>query len=367
MSIDIAPQADESVIAAIPVQTRIISILLHQIDIPSNKLRHIPLAIGNTDLDQYLSDLLREINDKEQKRAYEFLTQTTEFYTCLTSSFQAKDLTKNQHSQNLAARLLHKEVVTDRKYGHLGSLGAGHVKKGSFLQFLYKERNTICYLGVKIEHQGFIDEEDFKKKAGLTLNHKIYKACKASYLADGIPSEIFVYDTNSAPASYWWNDFLELKQVRDDAYNTRLASTEVLKVVNGLKSKSLSDYTILRNSVISAFKQNATMKYDDFVENIFGRYEAVETSASDELPKIIKKLKELPAKKNFDSNFNLIPSEVPFKRSKYVLTKEISLSIEEGIQNINDKIWAEKSASGKYLVVIDSPEGYKRFMKKERE
>ena len=46
--------------------------------------------------------------------------------------------------------------------------------------------------------------------------------------------------------------------------------------------------------------------------------------------------------------------------------KKISLSVESGMQNVDDKIWAEKTASGQELVVINSPEGFKRFTQKER-
>jgi hypothetical protein len=58
---------------------------------------------------------------------------------------------------------------------------------------------------------------------------------------------------------------------------------------------------------------------------------------------------------------------VPFRKINYSLSKEISLSIEDGIDNISEKIWSEKTASGKELVVIFSPEGFKHFIEKNRE
>lgn len=242
----------------------------------------------------------------------------------------------------------------------------GMLKKEVFLQFLYRDNSNISYLGVKIEHHAFLDENDFKKKIGLAIAKKIYKACKVSFNDTGTPYDVFVYDTNTKPSTYWWKDFLELKEIRDDALNTRLASKEVIKVVNGLKKHHPADYTILRNAVVAAFKQQGEMKFNEFIESTFETYEPEDAHLKNKMPNIVGKLKHLPEKKKFDSQFNLVPSEVPFKRSKISLSKEITLSIDEGIDDLDEKIWSERSASGMKLVVIESPDGFERFKLKTR-
>lgn len=345
---------------------RIVSTVLHHIDVDNKKFTHIPISNNQTDLEGYLSDLLSEIKSMSQKRAYSFHRETTEFFTSLKSYYIDQNLTNNKLSSNLANRLLDEEVDTDNKYGHLGSPEKGHVKKGSFLQFLYRNGTDISYLGVKVEHQLFLDERDFKQKIGLSVAKKIYKACQVTYDSIGNPNSVFVYDTNSRPTTYWWKKFLELKEIRDDRHNTKTAADEVIRVINRYKKEYPSDYTILRNSVIAAFKQQGEMKYDDFVRNTFENYEPEDPSLKTKLPQLVNTLRELPEKKKFDTHFTLVPSEVPFKRSKVALTKEISLSIDDGIENLDNKIWSEKSADGKYLVVIDSPEGFKQFKQKER-
>lgn len=310
--------------------------------------------------------MLREVNDKPQKRQYEFHRETTEFYTSLASFIEDQDLEVNSSAASLASRLLDKEVDTDERYGHLGSAGYGHVKKGSFLQFLYRDEQDISYLGVKIEHQIFLDEDDFRKKIGLAIANKIYKACKVSFNENGLPYNVFIYDTNTKPTVYWWKYFLELKEVRDDALNTKTASKEVIRVVNRLKAKHPTDYTILRNATIAAFKQQGEMKYDEFVDNTFLNYVTEDEELKGKLPNIVKSLRELPDKKKFDSKFSLVPSEVPFNRSKVSLSKEITISMDEGIENLNEKVWSEKSSSGQKLVVINSPDGFDYFKLKER-
>lgn len=346
---------------------RIISTVLHQIDVESNSSKLIRIAGANTDLESYLDELLLEIHAKGQKRGYEFVRETTEFYNALSSYWGNQDLQANTVSSNLAERLLDKEVITDKKYGHLGASGAGHVKKGSYLQFLYRDSDSISYLGVKIEHQTFLDEEDFRKKIGISIANKVYKACKVSFDVAGVPKNVFVYDTNTKPSHYWWSEFLELKELRNDSHNTREASKSVLRVVDRLKKDYPADYTILRNSAISSFKQKGELKYDEFIRDTFENYEPEDPALKEKLPKIIEQLKKLPEKKEFDTRFNLMPSEVPFRKSTYKLSKEITLTIEDGIENINDKVWGERAADGRHLVVIESSEKeFSRFKEKAR-
>jgi hypothetical protein len=351
----------------VPTPLSIVSTVLHQIDVENQELKNIPISGEHSDLEGYLSDLLEEIGVKEQKRQYGFVRETTEFYQSLLSYYKIQDLQINPQSTALAERLLEKEILADKRYGHLGNSGKGHVKKGSYLQFLYKEDDQFYYLGVKIEHQTFLDEKDFKMKIGLSIANKVYKASKVSFNNAGDPNNVFVYDTNKKPAVYWWNEFLELKEVRNDSYNTNTASTEVVRELNKIKKPYPEDFTILKNHVVASFKQNGEMKYDEFVDNTIANYEPVNSKLKEELPKITENLKKLPEKKNFDTRFTLVPSEVPFNKSVIPLSKEVSISLVDGIENLEEKVWAEKTKNGRKLVVIDSPTGYERFVKKERE
>ena len=109
---------------------RIVSTVLHHINVADKEYNQISISNYDSDLENYLTDLLKEINDKPQKRAYDFHRETTEFFTTLRSFFIELNLNENPLSSNLASRLLDKEVETDDRYGHLGSSGNGHVKKG---------------------------------------------------------------------------------------------------------------------------------------------------------------------------------------------------------------------------------------------
>nr|WP_075518723.1 nucleoid-associated protein [Moritella viscosa]SHN97570.1 Putative uncharacterized protein [Moritella viscosa] len=315
----------------------IISTVLHQIDVEHKESTLIPITSISSDLKIYLRDLLAEITVKTQKRKYAFDRPMTEFYNCLKEYFVKQELSTNAASSNLASRLLVKEIDTDERYGHLGNKNT-HVKKGSFLQFLYTDYNgNTCFLGVKIEYQTFLDEADFTKKIGLSTSNKIYKAVSVTYCVEGTPDTVVVYDNNTTPAKYWWHDFLELKESRTNAKNTKEAIQAVMQLLNRYKDKHPSDHTILRNSVVAAFRQNNVMKFDDFIENTFENYTPDDEALVTKLPDIVNKLKELPDKKGFDSQFILVPSAVPYRKSKVILSDEITVELENGIANLDEK------------------------------
>lgn len=344
---------------------RIVSNVFYKLDVDGNKLELVPLPKASSDFDNYLSSLLAEISKKAQKRSYVFQRETTEFYLALVDYFKQTDLVKNSHSESLSKRLLAEEIKAIKKYGHLGAEGEGHVKRGSFLQFLYREDSKVFYLGVKVDHQDFLDETDFHKKAGLSLAKKVYKACKVEFDSDGLPLQIEIFDTNQKPAVYWWQEFLELNVLRDDSENTEKASNAVMTEIDRLKKKHPIDHTILRNSVIASFKQKGTMNYEDFVNDVIANYEPEDSKLK--ISNLVKKLKELPQKKGFDTQFTLDPSKVKFRKSQFKLSREITLTIADNIEHLNEKVWSEQTKDGKKLVVIESEEGFKHFMKKPRD
>jgi len=310
-------------------------------------------------LQNYLSDLLLEIQERPQRRAFKLSSDTTQFASALTTLFADRTL-KNGDSaskvaEGLAKRLLNVEIKTEARYGHLKG-DKRLLNKGSFLQFVFDDDSGMHYLGVKVEHQFFLDESDFSRRAGIGESHKIYKACKVSFGEQGKIGEVLIFDTNSSPSAYWWEDFWELVELRTDSYNTGLAVKAVVKALSSLKQHAPADYTILRNATVAAFRGTGIMKFDDFVSNVFGGYVLTQESAKSRFNEIVKKLRALPATKKFDGEFNLVPSSVPFRKLTLPLTSEISMTFDEDMPNIEDKIWASKTVDGKGVVVVEADE-----------
>jgi hypothetical protein len=335
---------------------RILSTALHHLDIDQGTCVATPIPVGASDLENYLGELLAEIQSKPQKREYRLSDPRTQFGTSLAAFFAQNDLTQSPEADAMAQRLLRIELATEDKYGHLKTTGTSHVKKGSFLQFKYHEHGDIHYLGVKVEHQSILDEVDFKRKIGLGESQKIYKACKVRFDPVGEIGNPLIFDTNAKPSRYWWYDFWELAEMRTDAHNTEQAITAVCRVLAPLKKSSPADHTLLRNAAVAAFKQSGRMNFDQFITDTFANYQPIEPGVSQDLSQMVLKMRGLPDQRKFDSQFELAPSAVPYRRVNLPLTREITLSYDEGMPNLEDKIWASKTRDGKDVVVVEAPE-----------
>ena len=343
----------------------VISTNFFHINVEENSKTKIRTDLNNKDLEVYLETLLIEIHNKEQSRQFILPPDSTIFKQTISTISNSKNLDEKNSGEILADKLLTIEISTDDRYGHLSKKDT-HVKVGSFLQFTFTEKGLLRYLGVKVDHQVILDEIDFKKKAGLGLSEKIYKAFRVDFDEKIQPSRFSIYDSKSKLTKYWWHDFLELIEKNTDTYNTKLASEQVIAKLSSLKTDFPQDYTILRNATIAAFKQEGTMDYFSFIDKTFEHYKSENPYFSEKHTELIKKLKELPQKKKFDTIFTLIPSAVPFRKTTYRLSKDISLSVTEGILNLESKIWRERTLDGKDLVVIETSEAKNFTLKKRR-
>lgn len=365
-SAGISVDVPSEVISIVENEIDILKTALHQINVEGKECKKIEMTGDLSDLNEYLKNLLSEMHKKTERRSYKFERDTTEFHQAMLFFAQHNDLEMDR-CDALAKRLLAQEVKTEERYSQLASKKDGSlVHKGSFLQFLYKDENGLGYLGVKLEHQTFVDEQDFKKRSGLPDVSKVYKACQVFFDGEGKPLQVHAYDSNAKPANYWWKDFLELEVVRNDEHNTTAAVKAVVRVVGGLKKEFPHDYTTLRNAVVAAFKKTGRLNYDQFVNSVFSSYEPYDPGLKDKLPSFIDKLKLLPGKCGFDTQFELVPAAVDLRRTKIDLTSEISISYESDIKDFDDKIWAEQTKEGKKLVVINSDDAFACFRLKER-
>lgn len=343
-----------------------ISAVFHGLDADADSVTKID-TVETDDLHGYLTGILSEIESQVTKRSFKFASERSEFCSTVCQSAASGDFSSCDDGGVLASRLLRIERSTDERYGHLGQSTGGVVKKGSFVQFLYKENGLFRYLAVKIDHQQFLDEDTFKIRLGLAVKNKIYKACRVRFNAALKPEDVFVYDNNSKPSAYWWDRFLELEVVRDDSSNTKTASTEVIKYLERkLKDKYPVDHTRLRNAAIVRFRQKGVIDYPAFVDSLLGAYVPADESLGPVVEKIKSDLLALPEKRGFDTQFELTPGDVSFRVHKVKVRSDVVVQYDEGMQNIDEKIWYEESLAGKKFIVIDAEEGYQAFTRKDR-
>jgi len=347
----------------------ILSICLHQVDSSQGLLQRIELSGDTADLNGYLKSLLSEIDEQEHKRSYSFKRETSEFRVAL-QEFSTNGILVELNAEGLAGKLLEEECRVDKTHGQLGRKKQGKkgiVNKGSFLQFLYKsgDDSKSCYLGVKIEHQVFLDEQDFRKRSGLPETSKVYKACRVSFFDDDVEN-ISVYDKNPKPSLYWWSGFLELEVVRNDAENTLKAANAIMKILNTkVKKMHPAEYTHLRNAAIVALKQVVQINYFDLIDNLLKNASFDDDSFNAKIPGLIADLKKAPLDKKdgFDPQFTAVPKAVPYKKRRVDLGREISITYPDDCVNLSDTIWTEEDEKGRKLVIIESDSGFRHFAK----
>jgi hypothetical protein len=327
---------------------QILSSVMHHIDLSNQAVHKVQISATSADLQGYLEKLLAEIQSQPNKRAYSHSSNASEFATCLANFSSNLVLPSNHHADLLAERLMREEVDSTARHPNLNPIA-----KGSFLQFTYRDGTFTRYLGVKIEHSTYIDVNDLIRKSGLADDRKLYKAVSVGLEATN-NQDIHVFDTNGTPAAYWWKNFLELQAQRNDSENTKNAIEAVIKTIGLLKNDYPADHSLLRNAAIAAFKKKTVMRFEGFIDDLLSNYVPIDPMASAKLSIVEQKLRQLPTIKKFDSQFELDPSVVPYRKRKLILSPEISLSIDEGIDNIGEKIWASKTTDGRNILVIQT-------------
>jgi hypothetical protein len=348
----------------------ILSSTLHHIDrngAPPS-CAQVALSAEHTALSNYLEQLRDEINERPQSRAYLPISQTTEAATCLLRMAAASNLEADGVHQALAERLLRSELLAEDRSANFKRGRSSHLKKGSFVQILYREEPEaadVTYLGVKVEHERFLDETSFISRIGLGEDHKLYKACKIVITSAGEVVSALVFDMNATPAAYWWREMWELEPVRSDRVNTERAVTAVMKAISFIASESPPDYTLLRNATVSAFKQSTPVRFDDFVTNTFANYEPISEPLKEKLEGLATKLRRLPERNQFDGEFVPVASAVPYRQVKVKVTEGISVTYDATMDNLTNKIWSSRTRSGRPVLVIDAPDGAPEFPQKD--
>ncbi len=342
------------------------SLSLYQINTAAAGKNEIKITGDLTDLNGYLMNLLTEIDSQEHKRSYQVQRQTTEFSVAL-KEFSLFDELVDAKAEGLAEKLLQEEIRVDQDYPQLNNnkRKKGIVNKGSFLQFLYEISGVTFYLGVKIEHQIFFDENDFKRKSGLPESSKVYKACRVTFSGTDF-EEISVYDKNTVPSLYWWSGFLELVVLRDDVLNTQRAAKAIMNVLDAkVKKLHPEEYTQIRNAAIVALKQDKQINYNDLVDDLLSKAVFQDVKFNAKIPEIIAALKKAPTdpKDGFDLQFQSSPNAVQYRQRKVGLGRNIFLSYPEEIEDLNGCIWAAFNDQGEKVVIIKSESGYDHFYK----
>jgi hypothetical protein len=337
------------------VDNKIIFELIN-IDRENKSYNRIDIKSVSVDLREYVLRLRETILDEKERRVFDFTSNTTEVIVCL-KKILANDKNIKKQSEIIAKRLLVIENEIQSRYEQIVEL-----KKGSLIicKFLIDEIYNI--LLVKIEHTPFIDETDLKRHIGLPFKNEILKSCLFQFDDSDEIINITAHDSNGTIANYWWNRFLELKEVTSDEKNTIVAFNGIDSVLNkDLKKLAPSDYTLLRNNLIGYFHTTPKFSIKKLLDYVIGDYEPINPGVN--IAEIKDKIMELPKKIHFDTSFKIIPGKIKARSRNIIrINDRIELRIQNYVDDLRSVIYSEMGDDGKkYIKIAAEDSAFDRF------
>lgn len=306
------------------------SVLLHHVDIQANTVTPIEIDETSVNLNNYVESLVEEIHNNPNRRKYQFKDGNTQVKTTLIPILQNGE-GLNDIILNNAKRLLEKEKKSQERIARLNI----EIQKGSLLHLSFYSDNSHKVIICKVEHDEVLSEINFDLIRGLNTKKKVFKAILVYLDDDYNITHNYVNDKNSS--KYWWDDFLELEQLNTDDDNTEKSLNELDKALSTYKGKYYTDYLLLRNTLIGFYRSNDTLNYSDIVDNVFESYSPVNPAFPKD--KLVEKIKDLPEKKGFDTQFKISKKKITKKiKHRIRLQSNLYLSLDDFVDNLQDII-----------------------------
>jgi len=316
--------------------------------------------------DAYVTELISHVGGNTAVREFKTRSAETEVIGCIRQILlqRADNDIVIAKTDIIAQRLLAKEIEAQQKVARLDT----NVQKGSLIQaLLYDEESEIfTYLLAKVEHSDFVDETDFTFRSGFSKDKKTFwKSCLID-LPNVEATEYYSKIYSNTVAKYWSDDFLELDEMVSDESNTSTAFKAIEGSLNrNVRGIAPRDHTIIRNAIISYFKNHEHFDYNQMVDSVLGEYHTTDLP-QDKLDSLKAKLKLLPDQKHFERQFNSVPSVINARiKSLYDVNNGIQIKITDEIRDIEETIYAFREDDGTRYIKIKTNNDltFKRFCK----
>ncbi len=336
----------------------IISTAIHDIDHAKSDVTLVEIPADNSHLHTYIDDLLEKVAKVDSKRLFEFESTTGSVAANIARLF--KDAEQADARLAIARRLLYKEQNAQIDNANLKH----EIPKGFLMQTLFDDDGITRLIISKSDNSRYLNRKNLTLDEGLPFQKKTYKAFLADFDKNNEVVSLALYDTSNTIAKYWSQDFLELKEINTDEFNTNTAFDSIDKMIlNKFKKEFPGDHNILRNRVIGYFRTRESFEMQDFIDTAIGEgYDPVNPGFKPKVAEIIKKLRELPQKKNFDSNFTIEKDTFKARQVNNVvaLNDKIDLHIKDYVGDLGEIIKSFEENGVKYIR-IKTDSGYKAF------
>lgn len=334
-----------------------VSIIFHQlykVDITSEGVELQEFA-ERDNVNRYVMDLLHEVSENEGDREYLFEDGSLTMQTFLNNIIMDAD--RNGTTAQIAQRLWNKEKDAQRKIEHLDK----QIHKGILIiSYVHMTENEKKIIISKADYNEFIEEVSGNITSGLPTKKKIFKSFIANVSLNGDGEEItkrVTYDSNTTKAVYWWKEFLELREIRDDEKNTLTAYNAIkAKILEPIRKKHKADWLCLSNATVAYFRGEGDFNLSHYRDNIVGNYLPNDPDLN--IADIKKKIDKLPAQSKFDPIFTKVPKAVKDKLKNVInLSNELDLVIKHDVANVRRTFRPHEDDQGKYIM-IRSDEGF---------
>jgi hypothetical protein len=210
---------------------------------------------------------------------------------------------------------------------------------------LFKSENKETFLKVFPKGEGF----EIESEKGININ-KLDKGClifnterKEGYVV------AVVDNTNKGEAQYWIDDFLHVRQRKDEYYNTQQTLSLCMNFVEVELPQQIdiarADQIDLLNKSIKFFKKNDSFNLDEFTDEVMQRSEIIESFSR------YKPLYQQEHEINIPDNFTISDSAVKKQARIYKSVIKLDKNFHIYIHGNRNLIEQGNDEKGKYYKI----------------
>jgi hypothetical protein len=312
-------------------------------------------------INQYIQELIKDCTEKAGDREYKF--DDTRFNTSQRITNIITGVNRDEQSEQLAQRLTKVEHARNVKYKQLKSEIPTGVLLIAYVDMQLDGMKEYKVIVAKADYTDIIEDITGQVKTGLPRKKKLFKSfiVNVRWNNDKFQlSQMKTYDPKKDTASYWWDDFLELVEVRSDSENTQTAMNLLKKeILNPIKDTHKEAYLPLYNATVRYMRTKGDFDLDYFRDNVFGAQ--VITDQTFDMEKWKNKITRLTkGDKRFDRVFKKAPEEIKERSvaTELDLTPLIQLKIKSNFA-AQDTVIRAKKDNGDEGIFIKSETGFK--------
>lgn len=323
------------------------------------------------EIDAYIDELVEQCVEQNGDREYGFDENRDVTKVRLDHIVQANN--RDAECLALASRLAQIENSKNDEYANL----MHDIPQGLLVVALVDmERDDVPrnrLIIAKADYTEFIEKTTGARTNGLPTKKKVFKSFIASFSIDNGHvdyTSIMTFDPQKNKATYWWNDFLELKQPRTDTDNTKTAMNVIKReILNKIKESHREAYLPLYGSTMVYMRTEGEFDLEYYRDVVFGGQ--VINDPTFNMATWQQKITNLPdGRKKFDRHFTKMVDEIkqPEVATDIELAPLVDLRIKGPFEGMGNVIKAIEY-NGQRGVFIQSDNGYitVRGMEEERQ